>query len=242
MTPSSREKVRMRVIKINLLDCSTKEAYQTRSPKMNLTMKNKISVLYGFLISSLLILTSCVMSETKFTSIWRDANYSGHVKDILVLGISERQGVRRLFETEVVNSLKEYGVNAIPGFTLFPSAEKITKETVVSEIEGMDLDGVLVTRVAGRRTEKIYVPSTDYREFSGFYRYGSAAVNSPGYSIEDEVVTVETNLFDAKTKQLIWSASSDSFTYRGGSSDDVIKQYIKMLINNLSKQDLLGKG
>ena len=140
----------------------------------------------GLFVSCLLI-ASCA-STTKLASFWKDDNYRRHVKHILVMAVAANPQAGRFYETEFVSRLESRGTKATPGFSLFPSNEKLDKTTIKSKINGTDIDAVLVTRVAGRRTEKTYIPPMEYPAFDGYYGHSSRMVYRPGYTIENDVV------------------------------------------------------
>ena len=50
-----------------------------------------------------LILTSCAQTTT--LSSWKDESYSGQIKNVLIIGASEKPGIRRMFEQEFANQL-----------------------------------------------------------------------------------------------------------------------------------------
>jgi hypothetical protein len=61
-------------------------------------------------------------------------------------------------------------------------------------------------------------------------------VHSPGYTLSNEVVIVETNLFDAGSEKLVWSALSETFVE--GDSDKLIKSFVEVMIDDLFQQNL----
>ena len=59
--------------------------------------------------------------------------------------------------------------------------------------------------------------------------------------MQDEIVVLETNLYEAKTDKLIWSALSDTFveTFDRGSSGEMIKSFIQVIIKKLSEDRVI---
>ena len=53
----------------------------------------------------------------------------------------------------------------------------------------------------------------------------------------DEVVSLETNLYETETGKLIWSAFSD--TYVGTASEQEIKSFVEVIIKSLSDNQLI---
>jgi hypothetical protein len=66
-------------------------------------------------------------------------------------------------------------------------------------------------------------------------------VRTPGYKVQDEIVSLETNLYDSQTDKLIWSALSDTFigTLEGGVDNSSIKSFIQVIINKLSADNMI---
>jgi hypothetical protein len=166
--------------------------------------------------------------------VWRDDGYQGRLDKILVMGISDRDTIKRFFEAEFVKELKTRGAVAVEAYTVFPAGEMLTKDTMASKLNDMDIHSVIITRVVEKKTVDTYVPGQMYPHYSRSYGYA----RSPGYSVKDEVVVLETSIYDVKNEKLIWSALSDTFVE--GSSDKLIQEFIKLIIDNLAKQNLLG--
>jgi hypothetical protein len=108
---------------------------------------------------------------------------------------------------------------------------------MVSKLNDMDIDSVIITRVVDKKTVETYVPGRHYQgmhsHYYGSYRY----TRDPGYSVKEEIVVLETNIYDVKNEKMIWSSLSDTFVE--GSSDRLIQEFIKIIIDNLAKQNLL---
>ena len=171
----------------------------------------------------LLLITSC--ASTNLTSVWRDSSYSGQFKKILVIGVAKERGIRRIFEREFVHQLKSHGVEAVSSFTLIPSDQMLNKDTIVSKIKDLNIDAVIITRLAGKKTE----PTGN----SNMYDYYTRAHYGPG---SREVFVLETNLYETSTEKLIWSAISDSFIKEGRHKS--IISLIEIIIDKISKEKL----
>jgi hypothetical protein len=64
-------------------------------------------------------------------------------------------------------------------------------------------------------------------------------VHRPGYYTTHETYTLETNLYDVESEELVWSARSRSFAPE--SVSEVIIDLTKLLINDLSEKNLIKK-
>ena len=210
--------------------------------------KSGISLKSGiFFAIFLFLLTSC--ATTKLNSVWRDDNYSGKFNKVLVIGVIKRPALKRFFEGEFVQQLKARGTNAVEGFTVLPSDKEVGKDVIASKLKGLDADGVLITRLVGKKTLETYIPGEVYyehapyapplhfRQWDSYYSRSHRAVYRPRYTVKNKVLIVETNLYDAVSEKLVWSALSETFVE--GSSDDLIRSFVQVIIKDLYKKDLL---
>jgi hypothetical protein len=174
------------------------------------------------------ILTSC--ASTTMISTWKDETYSGNVKNILIIVVAEKPAVRRVFEQEYVVQLKSYGVDAVPSHKSILADKMMDKATILSKVEGLGIDSVLVTSLVSKKTKTT--------QFPGWYGYYS---DPDGYrrSFRDEVVNLETALYDAKSEKLIWSTLSETTILEGESTFKEIRPFIETILKNLSKDELI---
>jgi hypothetical protein len=173
-----------------------------------------------------LILTSCAQTTT--LSAWKDESYGGQIKKILIIGASEKPGVRRMFEQEFANQLKPYGITALPSNQILPADKMLDRETIISKIEGRGIDAVLVTDLVERKMVKTYRSDWYNHQTRTYGRY-----------FEDEIVNLETSLYDVKTEKLVWSALSETTIMEEDSTYGKIKEFIKSMVEKLSKNKLI---
>jgi len=184
------------------------------------------------------MLTSCATSS--LTNVWKDTDYRGQISNALIIGISKKPATKRNFEDEFVRQMEAHGVRAVPSYKHFSAEELLQREAVVSKVKEMNIDTVLITRLVDRKTVETYISGSSYyrppSHYNGWNSYYSRSYNQ-GYVIKDEVVVLETNLYDVETETIIWSAMSE--TFKGGDQTVLIKDFIKLLVNNMSKDKLL---
>lgn len=200
----------------------------------------------------LIFATSC--SLTNLNAVWKDPQYQGgKLKNVLVIGGSTNQVVRRIFEDEFTARLKSRGTNAIPSYSIFPSEETLDKDTIESNSRDLGVDAILITRVVDTKVKRELTPqpyNAYYRgtyfydwpnRHSRFYTQGSLArsryYDDRYYNNEYEVVNVETNLYDVQTGKLIWSGMSD--TVIGGSNELEITSLVEVIMKSLAENQLL---
>ena len=201
------------------------------------------------LISAGFLLISC--ANTKISQSWVEPDNKKSYNDILIIGIGESEQNRRAYESYFVEALREVGTEAEASYKLIKSSEKIERDTVVNAIEGMEIDGVIITHMTAVDEETIYRPGMGYSAVGyggygyggygggmyGYYPHVNSYVHSPGYYTTHETYTLETNLYDVKTEELVWSARSRTFSPE--SVEEVIVDLTKLLIKDLKEKNLI---
>ncbi len=209
---------------------------------MNLISKNISKVI--FIMVSGLLLVSC--SNTKLSQTWVEPDNKKLYKDLLIIGIGESEQNRRAYESYFVEELSARGIEAEASYKLIRQSEKIDRETIVKAIDGLGIDGVILTHMVAVDEETIYRPTMDYMPMYGggyygglysYYPHVNTYVHQPGYYTTHETYTLETNLYDVETEELVWSARSRTFSPE--SVEEVIVDLTKLLIDDLENKHLI---
>ncbi len=196
-----------------------------------------------YLVPVALLLSAC--ASTQLTSVWKDPSYQARPARIMVIGVAKSPLNRRLFEDEFVRQLKSHGTDAIASYTVLPDEQQGNQADIAKKVAELGADTVLITRLVSKKVVQVYVPGTPYYPppfydtWPNYYAYGYRYMYTPGYIANDEYAVIETNLYDAKTDKLIWAASSE--TGINDSDKNLIKSYIKVMVNNMIGLGLLGK-
>ena len=199
----------------------------------------------------LIFTVSC--SLTNLNAVWKDPQYQGgKLKNVLVIGGSTNQVVRRIFEDEFSAKLKTRGTDAIPSYRIFPDEKDLDKAAIESKSRELGIDSMLIARVVDTKTKREITPApyNSYYRDTYFYnwpnrnsRFYSGSISARYYDdqryySEYEVVNLETNIFDTQTGNLIWSALSD--TVVGGSSELEVSSIVEKIMKNLSENQLIN--
>ncbi len=196
------------------------------------------------LIAGILLVSAC--ANTKISQSWVDPDHKKVYKDLLVIGVAESEQNRRAYESYFVEELKAIGVEAVASYKLIKSDQKIDRETVGKAIDGLGIDGVLITHLLAVDEETIYRPSMDYMPMYGggyyggmysYYPHVNTYVHRPGYYTTHETYTLETNLYDVETEELVWPARTRTFSPE--SVDEVIVDLTRLLIADLKDKKLI---
>ena len=197
-------------------------------------------------VVAFLLLISC--STTQTTNTWVDQSYRGSpVSDVLVIAVSKDRNLRRSFENKFVQQLKATGVRAVPSVSEMPLDKKIEKETVLSIVEKLGVDSVLVTHLVSLKEKEVSTPSpTSTQARPDDYHGGSYAESvqeayhtSAGaqYNPTRVKVRLESKLYDVKTEKPIWS--SQSKTIDPQSTMELFDAVIAAFVRNLEENKLL---
>lgn len=198
----------------------------------------------ALLLTALLVIGAGCASTT-LTSVWRDPSYTGGpLRSVLVMGISEETGIRRIFEDEFSAKLQAVGVKAIPGYTLIPQDGPAEPVVLDAAIAKAGAQGVLVTRLLRIERRTNYgpgyfraVPAVGYyRDFHGYYS-SSWARYSPPQAYEYDIVALETNLWSPKQGELVWSGITESFA--PSNVRQATREFADTIIKALREQQLI---
>jgi hypothetical protein len=170
----------------------------------------------------LTLLFSCASSDTMMTGSWK-SNEPGlkNYKNILVASLTGHTASRATLENDIAGLLEKENVHSVKGLDLFPPSmnnHDSSHATVMKKVREQHLDAILTISLLKKETESRYVAGgydpmvfTWYPNFWGYYSYWYPYSYNPGYYTESTVYYLETNLYDAKTEKLAWSAQSKTY-------------------------------
>lgn len=167
------------------------------------------------LAGAAILLTAC--QSTSIRSAWYDATYTGGVlRKIVVVASDGTSAESRVFEDIFVQKLNAAGVQGIPGYATVPPDARQAEGSFSSAVAGTGADAVLMVRLLRVDTKTqvstMMVPGPAWGPYGGFY---GGFYGGPGfYPVTDvtqyDVATVETNLYDARTRRLIWAGTTET--------------------------------
>lgn len=193
-----------------------------------------------FILFCLVLLSSC--SSSKLLTTWETKNAAQYISSkILVIGVSQDETKRRIYEDTFTDSLQAMKVNAVPSYAISKRPIEPTEGHLRQIIERSKCSSVLLTHMVSESEKDFYQPSSiivgtnnlsSYGLY-GYYPFIHRSVYSGSYVSTTKVV-LETTLYDVETEKRIWSARSESI-------DPVMtKKYYQQLIN-LFLSDLRNK-
>lgn len=201
-----------------------------------------------------LLVAGCA-SATQLTTVWSDPRFeTNSLRKLMVIGIANTPTSRRLFEDRFAAALQALGIEAEPSYPLVGDGS-LDSARVSAEMHETRCDGVFVTRIVDQKTVRTYYPPTpaylggpyrygwhgtypSYGHYSwyGYYSLGYSYLGAPGYTIENQVVNFETNLYRVSDGQLVWSALSQEWLAEsdtpGAEVDPFARQLVSALLNS----------
>jgi len=172
------------------------------------------------------------------TGEWKAPNLTDkQFKKIMVMGIAKQPQDRKFYEDEFIRQLKDKGVEAISSYTLIKHENMRDKESIVQTIKSMEFDGVIITQVQSSKERQKY-QRHNYNMYD-YYNYSYAIVPyyHRGDTIYQQQFGFESNLYDAKTEELVFSLSSK--TYAQDNIHKRLGSYINAVINKLVQNNLI---
>jgi len=190
--------------------------------------------LFGMITISLI---SCGSSGTQVVGTWKnDQVQFGKIKKVLIVGIIKDPWVRKIYEGDLKKEFLNNGILAVSSLEIVSPDEKITKENFELYFKSYNFDAVIASRVVAVDKTKSrvynYTPVYGYHGFYGSYYSMYSYAYNPGYAVELTNVNIETNLFETKGGNMIWSALSESFDAR--KSSDIIDPLTQLIVDELA--------
>jgi len=179
-------------------------------------------------------------ANTEVTQSWHEANLNKSYKHPMIIGISDSQQTRQVFEKYFTAELKKINVAAIPSYKLINSKQKMNRETVAKAVRGTDIDAVFVTYLVSSEQEIKNHESPLSQGYSGDVessRMSDTLVSTRGRTSSTEIVTLKTDLYDVQTKSLVWSMLTR--TVAPESIDEVVTDVTALLIEQMRSDDLI---
>ncbi len=198
-------------------------------------MRRKFKLLFTLAVSALFVI-SC-SAGTSLTSDWKDAQYKGDkLSKIMIIGVAKKPSIRQMFEDEFVAQLRAKGAVGVTSHTFLPGDKMQDKSTILKHVHDLKVDSVLITKLIAEKDAADYKTPTE-TDLQTQYFESHTYVFQHGYIEKEQPVNLETNLYDARTEKLVWSALSE--TFKRGSDDETIKLFIQKITEQLSKQNLI---
>jgi hypothetical protein len=192
-----------------------------------------------------LLLGAC--ANEMLTSTWMNPDYHAGtpMTKTAVIVLAKDESTRRFAENQMIQNLPK-GTVGVAGYTMFDKPEE-DKEKVRASLVKDGFDSVIVSRLISVDKSQSYVPPQTYNSpnyaynsyYGGAYR-GAYYTTTPGYTVENTLVVVETLLYRLPDAMLVWSGTSQSFNPM--SKGEMVQGIALLIGDELQKKRLLGTG
>jgi hypothetical protein len=186
---------------------------------------------------ALVLLAGCGASaRTSVTQVWSAPVSGAPMKSVMVFAAHMDEANRRTLEDAYVTALAQHEVTAKQSYTFFPG-EPPPREQAREVLKKAGIEGVLVSTLRGVREKQTYLSGYEGGLWSGYYG-PSGGTSSPGYLISDEVVSVDTTLWDARTgDQLVFTITTT--TTNPSSGKNFVPSVTDAVVPALENQKLI---
>ncbi len=196
--------------------------------------------------------TLCGCSSTSLSGSWRNPDYQQTIRKVYLVGVSRQATQRRIFEDEFAGELEKYGIQAMASYRELDDAEGAGQEQIMAKARSGNANALLITRILGRHTEEVvrpgriygypyepwgYPPRPYYYRYRDYYDRRFDMLYEPATIASYRVLTLESNLYDAASGELIWSAQLE--TVVGDRIEAMIRDFIEVVIQDLIRQGLI---
>lgn len=165
-------------------------------------------------------------SATRVTDTWQNPDFpSPEYNRVFVAALIGDISARQTIEDEMAIRLENQGIQVIksteafpPDFTEDPLDDK---EAILNKVREENSDAILTVSVIDEETDTRYVAGDVtynptlrfgfYGDFWGYFSHYYPQLYDPGYYAKDKIYFLETNLYDADSEKLVWSAQSRSY-------------------------------
>lgn len=220
---------------------------------------SKATVMKSLLIFVLaaVVIVGCRPS-TEITASWRNPEFlpaesAGNIQTIFVTAMTDRPHVREKVEHDLADALSGAGYKTIEAMNVLPpkftTDKDPDKKKLLEQIRETGAQAILTVALIDEKTETRYnsdysyapVPRFGfYGTFWGYYNNWYPTLNAPGYYTQDKVYFIETNLYDAKTEKLLWSAQSR--TYDPQSLEAFSENFAQVVVEKMHDEGLLARN
>jgi hypothetical protein len=163
------------------------------------------------------------------------------------VGVSENAKKRKVFEDVFVEAFKKNGVKAISSMDVIPSEAALDKDNIKEAALKHGAEAILVTSLiqAGMSTKHGPPPTGaptrrhygQYSQFGTYYGMVSMHRNMADYSSRKMRVSLQNNLYNTDTENLIWSATSESVEPK--TVREIVEQLTGPVMKNLRDSKLI---
>ncbi len=196
-----------------------------------------------FALIALAVLASGCQSTT-IRSAWFDTNFTGPpMRKIVVAGRVDSTVTSRVFEDAFAERLRAAGVDAVAGHTIRLNDAGLSEAAIAAAVANTGAQGLLLVTLLGvdTRTQVTTTMVSGGMDWGwGPWGGGPTRMMVPVQEVRQyDLATVETKLFDVKTKQLVWAATTSTFS--PGTVARETPGFADLIIGQLSERGVIAR-
>ncbi|MES1226845.1 MAG: hypothetical protein ABUT20_65835 [Bacteroidota bacterium] len=211
---------------------------------------------YTRLLLAFVIAFAACSSSKESTGVWVNTEKmkGKSYNSIFIVVMTADVQARAKLETDLAAAAESKGYKAVKSIDVMPPSLQDpatpTKEAIVSKVKASGCDAVFVASLLKQEEDVHYTPGqtsysvmpyySTYGTYYGFYsHYYPPVVSTPSYFSKEKTYFMQSNLYDAASEEIMWSAQSKVLT--PSSLDNFSTSYTTSLIKQLQKAKLLKK-
>jgi hypothetical protein len=217
-------------------------------------MKSKLPSLLALvtrLVPAVFALCLCGCATSSIKQTWKSpACQPGQVQKLAILAVTDRGMVRQGLENRFVRDLRGQRQEAIATHELLGLAEiKADKDAAAARFTAAGANAILIVRLLDqstysrgmRATPECWIPTATGYDSYGWYDYYSVGFVDMGvtWGSMQQNIYLDSNLFDLKTGQRLWSAMTLSVLKENADRLEVADSLVAKVVGAMRKDGLV---
>ena len=139
-------------------------------------------------------------------------------KRLVAIVVGRSSAVRRTAEDVLAQRVSDGSTKCVPSYTFLPDSLLSNPDSVKARVRQGGFAGAVVLRLKSREEkEKVqsnptYYTSAEYGSFWGWYNLAGAPAYDPAYVGTENVVSVETLVYQLNPDKLLWAGTTKPMT------------------------------
>lgn len=196
------------------------------------------------LMAAVLMLSACGTS-TQIVGVWQKPESRAiSYQKVLVASLTNNLSAQQKVESELAAILSRPGVVVTKSLDAFPptleSKKSKDKDALLKQLRTFDSDIIVTNTVVDKKLRQSYNrPYYGPWGWGGYWGYRGwyDGFYDPGFAVLDKEYYLETNVFDSKSGELVWSAQSR--TRNPSDLDNFIEDYAKVISQKMIQDGII---
>lgn len=198
-----------------------------------------------------IIFLSC-SSGVRITGSWanKEKITGKQYKKVFIAALTGNAEVKTVVENDLAAAATAQGYAVVKSNDIFPPSftSSADNAVVLQKVREQGCDAIFTIAVINKESDVRYVPGSTmyqpmgfgyYGNFGRYYGYRYPMMYQPGYYTNDKTYFLESNLYDAASEDLLWSAQSK--VYNPSNLEKVSREHTALLVKKLTEDGLISK-